>query len=78
MTQSAHSTTAATSTETPPPFQAAHVVELDSVKDSKITGVSVYTGRAEVTRLFKFNVQMGQNQVTINGLPNVLDQDSFR
>ncbi|TFK31126.1 hypothetical protein BDQ12DRAFT_307927, partial [Crucibulum laeve] len=35
-------------------------------------------GRAEVTRLFKFGVKTGQNQVNISGLPNVLDQDSFR
>ncbi|KAF9465725.1 hypothetical protein BDZ94DRAFT_1320026 [Collybia nuda] len=67
-----------TTSETPPPFQQAHVIELNSVVDSKITGVSVYTGRAEVTRVFRFSVQMGQNQLTINGLPNVLEPDSLR
>jgi hypothetical protein len=36
-------------TEAPPPFLSANFVELDSVKGSKITGVSMYTGRAEVT-----------------------------
>ncbi|KAF9465723.1 hypothetical protein BDZ94DRAFT_299259 [Collybia nuda] len=72
------SSNGATTFETPPPFQHAHTIELVSVEDGKITGVSVYAGRAEVSRLFKFAVEMGQNQVTINGLPGVLDQDSFR
>ena len=64
--------------ETPPAFQPADAIQLNSVQDSKIIGVSVYAGRAEVTRLFKFNVQTGQNQVIVNGLPSVLDQDSLR
>jgi N-terminal domain of unknown function (DUF4140) len=67
----------ATETETPPPFQA-HVTELESIDDSKITNVAVYSGRAEVTRLFRFALKAGQNQVHINGLPDVLDQDSLR
>lgn len=44
---------------------------------SKITGVSVYPKRAEVTRLFKFQIKTGQNQVVINGLPVTLDWDSL-
>lgn len=76
MTQSTNNTT--DTIETPPSFQPPQAIELVSVEDSKVTGVSVYTGRAEVTRLFKIDVRVGQNQVTINGLPNVLDQDSFR
>ncbi|KAH6911819.1 mucoidy inhibitor A [Coprinopsis sp. MPI-PUGE-AT-0042] len=64
-------------TETPPPFQA-HVTELESVDDGKITNVAVYSGRAEVTRLFRFALKAGQNQVHINGLPDVLEQDSLR
>ena len=70
MTQETH--------EAPPTFDPVHTVELVSVNDSKIIGVSVYSGRAEVTRLFSFSVHTGQNQVNISGLPNVLDQDSFR
>ena len=70
--------TNAAAVDTPPVFQPLDAIELNSVEDSKITSVSVYTGRAEITRLFKFTVQTGQNQLMINGLPNVLDQDSLR
>ncbi|PPQ80767.1 hypothetical protein CVT25_001904 [Psilocybe cyanescens] len=62
----------------PPPFQPVNTVDLVSVEDSKIISVSVYAGRAEITRLFKFNVKTGQNQLNIVGLPKVLDQDSLR
>ena len=62
----------------PPPVGPVNVIELDSVSESTITGVSVYPGRAEVTRLFKFNLTTGQNQLNISGLPKVLDQDSLR
>lgn len=65
-------------TETPPPFLAVNPIELVSVDNSKIVSVSVYTGRAEVTRLFKFNVKTGQNQLNIIGLPTALDQESFK
>lgn len=64
--------------ERPPIFEPINAVELLSTEKSKIVGVSVYSGRAEVTRIFKFTVRTGQNQVTINGLPNVLDQESLR
>lgn len=68
----------ATNVDDPPPFQAVNVIELDSVSDSTITGVSVYSSRAEVTRLFKFDIKTGQNQVNISGLPIVLERDSLR
>ncbi|KAF8073969.1 hypothetical protein FPV67DRAFT_1560259 [Lyophyllum atratum] len=55
-----------------------HVIDLVSVDDSKIIHVSLYSGRAELTRLFKFPIKIGQNQININGLPNVLDRDSIR
>jgi hypothetical protein len=61
-----------------PPQYPVHTIELNSVEDSKITSVSVYSGRAEITRLFTFEVKKGQNQVVINALPNVLDQHSLR
>ncbi|KAF9559709.1 hypothetical protein CPC08DRAFT_708583 [Agrocybe pediades] len=64
--------------ESAPPFEHSNLIQLDSVKDSKVTGVSVYAGRAEVTRFFKFNVKTGQNQVSVLGLPSVLDHDSLR
>ena len=62
----------------PPPFEPTNVVELVSADDSKIINVSLYTGRAEITRLYKFPVRTGQNLVNINGLPNVMDQESLR
>jgi hypothetical protein len=55
-----------------------NVVNLVSLDDSKITHVSLYTGRAEVTRLYAFSVKAGQNQVVISGLPSILDQQSLR
>ena len=65
--------------EAPPALtEPVHPVELDSIKDGKISTVSVYAGRAEVTRLFQFEVKTGQNLVHISGLPTVLDVDSFR
>ncbi|PFH53301.1 hypothetical protein AMATHDRAFT_1370 [Amanita thiersii Skay4041] len=66
-------------TEHPPsPPSFVNKVNLVSTKDSKIQNVSVYSGRAEVTRLFKVAVKTGQNQITMNGLPNGLDWDSVR
>ncbi|TFK24423.1 hypothetical protein FA15DRAFT_619475 [Coprinopsis marcescibilis] len=70
-------TVPATVTEAPPPFQD-HVIELVSSEASKITGVSVYTSRAEITRLFKLDLKTGQNQIIIDGLPNGIDKDSVR
>ena len=64
--------------DAPPPFEPPHVVELTSVDASKIINVSLYSGRAEITRLYKFAVRLGQNQVVVNGLPNVLDHQSLR
>ena len=61
-----------------PSFPPDNTIKLASVKDSKIIGVSVYSGRAEITRLFKFSVKPGVNQVIVLGLPTVLDKDSFR
>ncbi|KAF8636223.1 hypothetical protein AX17_003709 [Amanita inopinata Kibby_2008] len=62
----------------PTPTSFVNSIDLTSTKDSKILGVSVYSGRAEITRLFTLSVKTGQNQITINGLPNVLDRDSLR
>ena len=66
-----------TSVNEPPSFEA-HTKDLVSVEDSKITSVSLYSGRAEITRLFKVHVKVGLNQLRIKGLPNVLDADSLR
>jgi hypothetical protein len=65
---------------TPPSFERGtdSVIELSSVEASKISGVSVYSGRAEITRSFTFNVKTGQNNVRINGLPSCMDRQSLR
>ncbi|KAJ7659863.1 hypothetical protein B0H17DRAFT_992415 [Mycena rosella] len=65
-------------TDHPPAFEATSTIELQSIADSKITGVSLYPSRAEVTRLYKFAVKTGQNQVQISGLPNLLEVESLR
>ena len=62
----------------PPPFDPTNVVDLVSVDDSKIINVSLYTGRAEITRLYKFPVKTGHNLVNIDGLPNLMDRESLR
>ncbi|KAJ7262959.1 hypothetical protein C8J57DRAFT_1183686 [Mycena rebaudengoi] len=65
-------------TDKPPAFEPTSSVELQSAVDSKIIGVSLYSSRAEITRLYKFEVKTGQNQVNISGLPNVLEAESLR
>jgi hypothetical protein len=67
-----------TTTDHPPAFEPTGSIELQSVADSKIIGVSLYSNRAEITRLYKFSVKTGQNQVNISGLPNVLEAESLR
>ncbi|KAK2465785.1 hypothetical protein APHAL10511_002329 [Amanita phalloides] len=62
----------------PAPASFVNSIELSSLNDSKIANVSVYTGRAEVTRIFKILVKTGQNQIAINELPDALDRDSIR
>ncbi|CAK5279898.1 unnamed protein product [Mycena citricolor] len=64
-------------TTTPPPFEPS-VIKLRSISDSSIEGVSLYSSRAEVRRVFKLNVKLGHNQVVIEGLPNVLETASLR
>ncbi|KAF7360580.1 hypothetical protein MVEN_00789300 [Mycena venus] len=64
-------------TADPPAFEPTSI-ELQSIADSKIISVSLYPTRAEITRLYKFAVKHGQNQVNISGLPNVLEAESLR
>lgn len=61
----------------PMPDSFIHAINLTTA-DSKITAVSVYTDRAEVTRSFRIQLQTGQNHVKITRLPNVLQDDSVR
>ncbi|KAJ7162879.1 hypothetical protein C8R46DRAFT_903388 [Mycena filopes] len=67
-----------TTADHPPAFQPASTIELQSLVDSKIIGVSLYSSRAEITRLYKFAVKTGQNEVNISGLPNILEAESLR
>ncbi len=55
-----------------------HQIDLVSAESSKIDRVSLYVGRAEITRTFKIEVKTGQNQVKISELPTVVDKDSLR
>ncbi|RDB15217.1 Protein F37C4.5 [Hypsizygus marmoreus] len=64
--------------DVPPPFEPTNVIDLVSVDDSKIINVNLYSGRAEITRLYKFTVRTGQNELNVNGLPNAMDRDSLR
>ncbi|KAJ7149159.1 hypothetical protein C8R43DRAFT_504406 [Mycena crocata] len=64
-------------TDHPPPSKPTKI-ELQSLQDSKIVGISLYSTRAEITRLYKFAVKTGQNQVTISGLPDSLESESLR
>ena len=57
---------------------AINTVSLHSLNDSKITKLSLYTDRAQITRTFNFQVLIGQNKATISCLPNVIDHDSLR
>ncbi|KIM36583.1 hypothetical protein M413DRAFT_31619 [Hebeloma cylindrosporum] len=62
--------------KTPP--HKTHIVELTSITDTKITNVSLYNGRAEITRICTPHLAEGDNQVIISGLPNVLLEESLR
>ncbi|KAF8867671.1 hypothetical protein BD779DRAFT_1794936, partial [Infundibulicybe gibba] len=68
----------ASQSDTPPPFDPVNVVDINSVTDGKIINVNLYSGRAEITRLYKVNARTGQNRFSITDLPNVLDRDSLR
>ena len=57
---------------------AINVVEVSSKIDTKITSVSLYSGLAEVTRVFKANLKGGDNKVVILSLPNVFIAESQR
>lgn len=61
-----------------PPDYTPNAISLDSLTDSKLLHVSLYTGRAELQRQFKFTVQPGQNQLCITGLPKVIEPESLR
>ncbi|KAF9077130.1 hypothetical protein BDP27DRAFT_1413583 [Rhodocollybia butyracea] len=61
-----------------PPDYIPNAISLDSLTNSRLLHVSLYTGRAEIQRQFKFTVQPGQNQLCITGLPRVIQPESLR
>ncbi|KJA24213.1 hypothetical protein HYPSUDRAFT_38990 [Hypholoma sublateritium FD-334 SS-4] len=69
---------AATSTTFDFPEARPVALALESAQASKITSISLYSGRAEITRNFKLAVAEGQNQISIRGLPDRLQKDSVR
>lgn len=58
--------------------KGATTIELDTVRDSKIVQINLYSNLAEVTRSFKIAIQAGQNNLQIGGLSNVIDKDTVR
>ncbi|KAL1747065.1 hypothetical protein HDZ31DRAFT_80762 [Schizophyllum fasciatum] len=58
--------------------EIAHDLELDPTRDSKITRVCLYPGRAEVTRAYALALRAGDNNVVLNGLPGAMDWQSLR
>ncbi|KAH9479803.1 Protein F37C4.5 [Psilocybe cubensis] len=58
--------------------RAVSEVCLSCQTDSKIANVSLYTGLAEVTRVFEPKLKKGDNKVIVSGLPDVLVPDSLR
>ncbi|KAF9051995.1 hypothetical protein BJ165DRAFT_1413836 [Panaeolus papilionaceus] len=77
MTETIKHSSSVPSSDSPAQSTSPNVIELDSIMDSKIIGVSVYSARAEITCLFTFDVKAGQNQLEVRNLPCQLDQDSF-
>ncbi|TFK38963.1 mucoidy inhibitor A [Crucibulum laeve] len=66
------------SDDSPPYFEPGSAAQSMSTTSSKIINVSLYSGRAEITREFRLTVKTGHNQVEVLGLPNAMDQDSLR
>jgi len=53
-------------------------VQLDTVTDSKISNINLYSSRAEISRIYKFAVAQGVNQLIIRNLPDVLENETLR
>lgn len=59
-------------------LDTTNVVQVASIQESRITHVSLYSGLAEITRVYKVKLKAGDNKVVISELPNKLVQDSVR
>ncbi|KAJ3564033.1 hypothetical protein NP233_g8558 [Leucocoprinus birnbaumii] len=67
------------STQPPPTFTAqVNSIQISAEDESKVTAVTLYTGRAEVTREIRVSVKTGQNKVTILRLSSSLDAATLR
>ncbi|TFK63997.1 hypothetical protein BDN72DRAFT_775200 [Pluteus cervinus] len=55
-----------------------HQIPLDAIRDSKIVHINLYSGLAEVTRLFKVRVNGGLNELVVSGFTDCLKGDSVR
>jgi len=53
-------------------------VTLDTATDSKISNINLYSSRAEISRIYKFSVAQGANQLVISNLPDVLQNETLR
>ncbi|CAA7266068.1 unnamed protein product [Cyclocybe aegerita] len=60
------------------PRSSVDLVEVAASSDSKIAGVSLYNGLAEVTRLSRVSLKAGDNKIVISGLSNSLIRESLR
>lgn len=64
--------------EAPPASLPTNPVQVNTADSSKISNVSLYSTRAEITRLYQIDLKLGHNKVTITGLPTQLDQSSLK
>jgi hypothetical protein len=53
-------------------------IQISAERQSKITGVTLYGGRAEVTREVQVSVGTGQNKITVTDLSSYLDETTLR
>ena len=57
------------------PSDTTNIVQ---ISEGRITHVSLYSGLAEITRIYKVKLKAGDNKVVISNLPNKLVQNSLR
>eukprot|EP00795_Rhopilema_esculentum_P017775 gene17775-9447_t len=63
------------SKETPQKCEAKQEITSSSCP---VEGVTVFLDRAEVRRLIKASLVVGENEVLVTGLPSCMDEDSIR
>ncbi|KDQ11504.1 hypothetical protein BOTBODRAFT_35378 [Botryobasidium botryosum FD-172 SS1] len=78
MSKAPESVDAASIASTAAPDAQTNIIRLVSADVSTIASVSLYGSRAEITRVAKFDLQAGQNRVTITGLPGVMVEKTLR